>query len=178
MESHPDSSAAPGQGVKMFSWVIRGVLVSSVCFVAGVFAWMVSQRLAYPFELEWMEGAMADHVARVLDGRQLYTAPSYDHVANLYPPGFFYVTAAFGKLSGLGDALVSLRVVSVAATLLTCLFLYRLVQRDGTRIGGLAAAGVYVAAYFLAGCYYDTGRIDPLFSCLLLDHYLAVAGVL
>ena len=44
MESHPDSSAAPGQGVKMFSWVIRGVLVSSVCFVAGVFAWMVSQR--------------------------------------------------------------------------------------------------------------------------------------
>jgi len=111
---------------------------------------------------------MADHVARVLDGHLIYTEPSYDHVAYLYHPGFFYVAALIGKITTLGHSLVSLRITSVVATLLTCWFLFRLVRRDGTWVGGLVAVGVYFASYFLAGCYYDTGRNDPLFACLLL----------
>ncbi len=168
MDTSVPSSATSTQGAKFSGALIRALLVFAVLFVAGFFAWMVSQRLTYPFELEWMEGAMADHVARVWEGQLIYTAPGYEHVAYLYHPGFFYLAALVGEVTTMGHALTSLRIVSVLATVLTCVFLFRLVRREGTPIGGLVAIGVYLASYFLAGCYYDTGRIDPLFSCLLL----------
>lgn len=168
MQAHAQSRDPASPGARFLGLGIRLLLVLVVALVAGFFAWMVTQRLTYSHELEWMEGAMGDHVSRVLDGHLIYTEPSYEHVAYLYPPGFFYISALVAQVTGLGHSLVPLRIVSVLATLLTCFFLYRLVRRDGTWVGGLVAVGVYFASYFLAGCYYDTGRIDPLFNCLLL----------
>jgi hypothetical protein len=80
MESNRDAR----QLVTTIPAILLGVVV---LFVAGFFLWVVGLRVGYPFELEWMEGAMADHVCRVLDGKLIYTAPAYDHVAFLYHPG-------------------------------------------------------------------------------------------
>ena len=41
-----------------------------------LWAALVSLRVAYPFELEWMEGGMLDHIERVRSGKPLYTPPS------------------------------------------------------------------------------------------------------
>ena len=143
--------------------ILLGVVV---LFVAGFFLWVVGLRVGYPFELEWMEGAMADHVCRVLDGKLIYTAPAYDHVAFLYHPGYFYAAGLIGFITGPG--FLALRLVSILATLGSCVFVFRLAKRDGNRLGGIAAVGVFLGAFSLAGCYYDVGRIDPLFTCLLL----------
>ena len=143
--------------------ILIGVVVASV---AGFFLWVVGQRIGYPYELEWMEGAMADHVARVLDGKPIYTAPTHEHVAFLYHPGFFYAAGFVGLFTGPG--FLALRITSVLATLCSCFFVYRLIRRDGSVLGGWIGIGVFLASFSAAGCYYDIGRIDPLFTCLLL----------
>ncbi|HQF24091.1 MAG TPA: hypothetical protein PL065_11565, partial [Polyangiaceae bacterium] len=33
-------------------------------------------RVAYPYQLEWMEGAVLEHIERVSTGQSLYVAPS------------------------------------------------------------------------------------------------------
>lgn len=143
--------------------ILIGVVVT---FVVGFFLWVVGQRIGYPYELEWMEGAMADHVVRVLDGKPIYTAPAYEHVAFLYHPGYFYVAGFVGLFTGPG--FLALRLTSVLATLGSCFFVYRLIRRDGSVLGGWIGIGVFLASFSAAGCYYDVGRIDPLFTCLLL----------
>ncbi|MGK0262217.1 MAG: hypothetical protein ACI8UD_000857, partial [Planctomycetota bacterium] len=49
------------------------LLLAAVATIAFLFA--ISQRLFYPHELEWMEGALADHASRVADGLPLYCEP-------------------------------------------------------------------------------------------------------
>ena len=46
-------------------------------------------RLTYPYELEWMEGAMFQVVMRVVDGLPIYTTPSMEYVPPLYAPLYF-----------------------------------------------------------------------------------------
>jgi len=142
------------------------LLGSVAVFVTAFFAWIVWQRIGYRFELEWMEGAMADHVCRVLEGELIYCEPSFEHVAYLYHPGFFYVAALLGLITGPG--FLALRLVSLLATLGSCVLVFRLVRRDGNAVGGAAAAALFLAAFSLTGCYYDVGRIDALFTFLLL----------
>ena len=63
-------------------WLLLGL--SAAAF--GWFVFAVSQRILYPHELEWMEGALADHAARVYEGLPLYCEPSAEHVPFLYSP--------------------------------------------------------------------------------------------
>ena len=78
-------------------------------------------RLLYPYEVEWMEGAMVDHAIRILAGKPIYTAPTIDFVAWLYPPLYYYAVAAVMKLTGIG--FFAGRVVSFVSTLFTALAL-------------------------------------------------------
>lgn len=146
-------------------------------------------RLRHPFELEWMEGAMVDHVARVVAGQPLYAAPSLDFVPFLYPPGFYWVAALVAQMTGVG--FVALRLVSLAASLVTFALLYQLVRREtGDRSAALLASGLFAATYAIGGTFFDLGRVDSLCLALVLGTvyllrfhstsaaHAAVAGVL
>lgn len=128
---------------------------------------IVLQRVAYPFELEWMEGSMVDHVGRVLRGEPIYVAPSLAFAPYLYTPLFYYVSAGVALVTGLSP--FPLRLVSVTASLVCFGLLYVLARREtGSRAAGVLAAGLFAATYRLGGAWFDLARVDMLFLALLL----------
>jgi hypothetical protein len=121
----------------------------------------------YPFELDWMEGAMVDHVARLLSGKPIYGPPSIEFVPFIYNPLFYAVSAAVASVTHLG--FMALRLVSLAATLATFAFVFEIVRREtGALVPSVLAMGLYALTYPLTGAYFDLGRIDALAVALCL----------
>lgn len=56
----------------------RGLLAALSTWYVGAFLYVATRRIGHPYDLEWMEGGVYEHVARVLEGRELYVAPSLD----------------------------------------------------------------------------------------------------
>lgn len=150
----------------MPSWN-RMLLVLLSVNALGLLFYTAGRRLFYPFELEWIEGAMAQHVARVLQGKPLYDIPSLDFTANLYTPLFYYLSAAVAALRGLDFA--SLRLVSLVATLLTLCLLAAFVYRETrSALAALVAVALYAATYAASGSWMDIGRVDALYVMFLM----------
>jgi hypothetical protein len=134
---------------------------------------VAAARLAYPFELEWLEGGSLDHVRRVLQGRPLYGPPSPEFTPFMYTPLYYYASAAFAQAFGLG--LPALRALSLLASLATLLLLGDLVRREtGQPWAGLLAAGLYAATYRISGAWFDVARVDALFVGLLCGSLFAL----
>ncbi|HSP06789.1 MAG TPA: glycosyltransferase family 39 protein, partial [Acidobacteriota bacterium] len=130
-------------------------------------------RIAYPYELEWEEGAHVDHVLRVLSGEKLYVQPSLEFVPFFYTPLYFYVSAAAAKV--LGPGFVPLRLVSILASLAAFWILFSMVRREtGSAAAGILAAGLFAATYKISGAWFDLARVDSLFLCLLLAGLFAL----
>ncbi len=132
-----------------------------------VYLWMAYTRLQYPYELEWIEGGMVDEVARLVKGEPIYTAPSLEFVPFLYPPVYFYFSAAASAL--LGGGIFPLRLVSFVASLVSFWMIFLIVHAE-TRNGWLALAstGLFAASFRVTGAWLDIGRVDSLFLAFLL----------
>ena len=125
-------------------------------------------RLAYPYEAEWVEGGLADEVAVILRGQMPYAAPSLHAVAFIYPPLYFYVSAALSALSG-AAGFGPLRAVSLAASLATFALIYALVRQAGARrAAGFVAVGLFAATFKIGGDWLVLARVDALFLALFL----------
>ncbi|RPH96693.1 hypothetical protein EHM69_00660 [candidate division KSB1 bacterium] len=124
-------------------------------------------RIGYPFELEWQEGSMVDHVQRVMNGQPLYVAPSVDWVPAIYPPLYYWIGAAASFITGIG--FLPLRIISLLASLGCMAILFSFVKRESGKIwSGLLAAGLFAAIYRLGGAWFDLARVDSLFLFFLL----------
>ncbi len=136
-------------------------------------AYVMLSRMAYPFELEWMEGGSLVHVWRILNGLPLYTPPSIDFMPFIYQP-FYYVVSAFFALFT-GFSFLPLRLVSSLSTLLVIILLYRFTTREtGDRWLGVIAAGLFAGTFRLVGAWFDIARVDMLCTALfLLGAYLS-----
>jgi hypothetical protein len=132
-----------------------------------LFFWLLSQRLTYPHELEWMEGAMVDHAARIADGQPLYCAPGVEHVPFLYAPLLFWL-GGLGMKLGL-PGLLALRLIAAACSVGTALLLGHWVRKETQRvIPGLVACGLFLGGYGWLFWWYDLARNDGLFLLLTL----------
>ncbi|MBX3464355.1 MAG: hypothetical protein KF830_14395 [Planctomycetes bacterium] len=144
-----------------------GTLLVAAAAATAWFLFGVANRLGYPHELEWMEGAMVDHAARVADGLPLYAEPGPEHVPFLYAPLLFWLGGAAMAL-GL-DGLLALRLVATAASLGASLVIGHWVRRETGRVGpGLAATGLFLAGYGWLAWWYDLARNDGLFLLAML----------
>lgn len=124
-------------------------------------------RIRYPFELQWMEGATVDHVARILAGKGIYVRPSLAFVPYLYTPLYLYLAAGLAKVTGIG--FFPLRLISLLASLGSLALIFLFVSREThSRSAGLLAAGLFAATYRLCDGWFDIARVDSLFLCLLL----------
>lgn len=142
------------------------VLVASAAFVVMYVAIAV-RRLAFPFDLEWMEGGSVDHVRRLLAGEKIYVPPSLSFIPYVYPPLYYYVSAAVALVTGLG--VFPLRLVSFVSSLGCFGALHLLVWREtGRREAGVIAAGIFAATYRTGGAWLDLARVDSLFLLLTL----------
>jgi hypothetical protein len=161
--------ATPGNGVESS---LRAAAVALAAVAVAVLAVLFALRVGAPFELEWMEGAMVDHAIRVAHGLPIYTAPSLDHVAYLYTPLLYWLGALLMPICG--ESLLSLRLVSVAATVACAWLIASWARREGAGRGlAFAAAGLFAAGYGYLQSWYDLARNDTLFvACLLAAAWL------
>src|SRR5438128_1014758 len=70
-----------------------GVLILCAAWSA-VWLALALKRWWYPFELEWIGGALRDHCERALTGKSLYPQPGPDFIPYGYTPLYFWVSAA------------------------------------------------------------------------------------
>ncbi|MBW2454096.1 MAG: hypothetical protein JRI68_06285, partial [Deltaproteobacteria bacterium] len=154
-------------------WTLGALLLPLVA-LAG---WHVIQltrtfagRLAYPMELEWMEGGQLYHAYRLLHGLPLYGPCVDGFIPFPYPPVHSVVVAGVGAVVGL-DFWVA-RLVSVSAFTIACAVLCREVAqtwRHGARrwMMVLLAAGALAGSFPYTGAWYDLVRVDSVFIAFL-----------
>jgi 4-amino-4-deoxy-L-arabinose transferase-like glycosyltransferase len=132
-----------------------------------MFLAVVVLRIAYPYELEWMEGGTVDHVRQILSGAQVYGPPSLKFVPYVYPPFYYYVSALFCLVFGVG--FFPLRLVSFLSSLGCMIIIYRFVQKEtNSVVDGIISTGLYIATYRLCGTWFDLARVDSLSMLLIL----------
>lgn len=124
-------------------------------------------RVSFPWELEWMEGGMLAHAARVLRGEPIYAQPSTDFVAFFYTPLYSYLVAAFASLTGSLSFGLG-RAVSLLASLATMGMLFYAARREAGVLAGLLAVGLYAALFRTCGAFYDLARADSLSLAIAL----------
>ncbi|HEX8991975.1 MAG TPA: glycosyltransferase family 39 protein [Anaerolineales bacterium] len=155
---------------------IAQVLVALVlCYFTAALLFVTFSRIAYPFGLEWLEGASLIQVHRILAGQPLYTRPSLDYIALLYSPLYFYLSALVAKLIGFG--FLPLRLVSFLSSLGCAALIYGWVRKHTAGFYvPLMAAGSFLATYKLGGAWFDIARVDMLALCLLLCAVYLIEG--
>lgn len=142
---------------------VGGAVLFCLLYVISAFF-----RLRYPYELEWMEGAMVDHVRWILAGHPLYGRPSLAFTPFIYTPLYLYVGAFLTKIIGVG--FFPLRLLSFLATLGTTVLLYIFAWRETRRPWfSCLAPGFFLATYPLSGYWMDIGRVDTLFLFFLIS---------
>jgi len=143
------------------------VLVASAATFALAYVATALLRISYPFELEWMEGGMVDHVRRILEGKPIYAAPSLEFVSFLYPPLYYVAAAGFAKVLGLG--FLPLRLLSLLSSVGVLALIFSTVRREtGQAVPAVVASGLFAAFYAVAGSWYDLARLDSFYLLLLL----------
>jgi len=136
----------------------------------GLLFYIFARRLAFPLDLEWMEGGMLCHALRAMEGRPIYGPPSVEFISYLYTPLYPYLLALLGKLFGLSYLLG--RVVSLLSFAAVLAMLFRVVQRqtgggwDGA-LWGVAALGLVASSFPHSGAWYDLVRNDSLYLALV-----------
>ena len=147
--------------------VLRFALVALAAASIAVYAYVALRRMEFPYDLEWIEGAVLQHVERVDDGRTLYAEPSAGWTPLLYAPLYYLVCAALTPPFDTGLPL--LRAVSFAASLGAMSLAYLLVRREtASRAAGVLAAGLFAAVYDQSGGWFDLARVDSLMLLLLM----------
>ncbi len=137
------------------------VLLASLVFIGWWFGTTVAGRVAYPFDLEWMEGGMLLHAMRVRDGLPLYVAPTPEFIPYIYTPGYAWVVGMIARVVELGYPMA--RWVSVVGTSLGALLLILGVRQEGFRWSlGFGAAALFLSCYDEVGAFFDVVRNDGM----------------
>jgi hypothetical protein len=163
MDREKTTISTPLKPLQLLDFALFAVAVAYLV----IYLWMAYQRLRYPFELEWIEGGMVDQVQRLIHGQSLYVAPSINDVPYLYPPVYFYVSAAASLIFGGG--LFPLRLVSFSASLVSFTIIFFMVYEE-TRNWRIAilSSGLFAAAFRVTGAWLDIARVDSLFLAFWL----------
>lgn len=160
--------------MKRVVWfAVWGTLAVPAVYQLALVITAIAGRIAYPYDLEWMEGGMLHHALRIQGGHGVYVAPSIEFIPYLYTPVYPAVVALAGKAFGIsylvGRAISVLALVGIAATAVVSLAGR---TRDPARwCGALFALGLFAAAYPHLDGWYDLARADTLFL------FAATAGI-
>lgn len=144
----------------------RAVIGLALVWVATLLV-VFALRVAFPLELEWMEGGVVHQAMRLQRGEPLYPPPTSAFVPFLYTPLYPIVLGVLGFVFPLG--LVLGRVVSILAWAAIGAGLWRAVAREMKPTSHRAAAvGLWCAGYVFGFRWIDLARPDALFLALTL----------
>ena len=154
----------------LLPWLLASAALLLALGALASYGWVVAHRIAYPYDLEWMESGMLCHALRLFQGQPIYAPPSVDFIPHLYTPLYPLLVAGLAKLTGdVGYTLA--RTVSLAsfagALAIGALWARR---EGGSWLAALIALSIPVAAFADVGGFYDLARSDSL------QLFLTVAG--
>jgi len=164
----PMSNAKPTTSPTPAERAIWFVLLAAATVAAVTFVVIAAQRIAYPFELEWMEGALVDHAARTAQGLPIYCQPTPEHVPFLYAPLLFWLG---GGLMAVGvDGLLALRLIAALCSIGIAMLVGHWVRKEtGRATLGLVATGLFLAGYGWVQWWLDLARNDSPFLLAMLS---------
>lgn len=168
-----DSPSAPGNraaaGPRWLRCLVAIVAAGQIALVLLI----AVARLDYPYELEWMEGGVLEHVARLRAGEPIYVEPGFRFVPFIYPPLYYYVCVLLSPVMPPG--FFGPRLVSLAASVGCMALVFLFVRREtGGRLAGLCAAALYAATFEITGGWFDLARVDSLFPLFVLGGALLI----
>jgi hypothetical protein len=146
--------------------IARAVALAAAAIAYVALAWVIAHRVAYPFDLEWLEGATLWHAQRIFDGQALYPAPTIDFVPHPYPPLYPALLALVAHATG-GVSYAAGRALSTASFAGALVIGWRFVRAEGgSRAAATVAMAIPCAAYVPTGSWYDLVRVDSLWLLL------------
>ncbi len=187
----------------LWRWAPWLLLSGPGLFQLGLLFSAVLGRIAYPFDLEWMEGGLLAHAARLADGHALYPPPSIEFIPYLYTPLYPALLAALGAVFDISYQLG--RAVSLVSLIAALGFIAVIVVRGAGRgpdtggdtggdpgpdkdadtrasddrplawCGAALGAGLFASAYPWVEGWYDLVRADTLFLAMVLAGLLLLA---
>ncbi len=144
-------------------------------FYLFAWIWVVTHRISYPFELEWMEGGQLMHAARLIEGKSIYVEPSTEFIPFFYTPGYPWVVGKLSPYFG-GLSFVLGRSISVLSTIWICLLIFWSIFKELTAQNfqfryAYSFLGIllYMALFRSNGAFYDIARPDSFFLALLFS---------
>ena len=163
--------------MKRAAWILLWVAIAApAIYQLALLTTCISHRIAYPYDLEWMEGGLLDHAQRIADGSGIYVTPSVDFIPYLYTPLYPGLLAALSGLVGIGytvgriiSVLSLLGIAGVAFASITGPAI-RIARADATNrllrgiaiVGALSAIAVFAAGYPYVEGWYDLVRADTM----------------
>jgi hypothetical protein len=166
----PNRTAETEERTRLTGWsvgVLRAILLLLSAGFVIAYIVVACLRMGYPYELEWIEGGIVDHIRWILSGRGIYVEPSLEFVPNYYTPLYLYLGAGLCKVMGVG--FLPLRLISFVSSLGCFWMIGRLVRREtGSWTWAIVSAGLFAASYRMTGAWMDIARIDSLFLFLAL----------
>jgi hypothetical protein len=154
--------------LSLISKVTKLTLLIGATLYLIIYCILAFFRVQYPFELEWIEGAVLDHVIRIISGQTLYVSPSINFIPSIYNPLYFYLSAAIAKIVGIG--FMPLRLISFISSL-GCFYIIFLIVKQETKsnFSSLLASGLFAATFKISGAWFDIARVDSLYLFFLLS---------
>jgi hypothetical protein len=160
------ASDGPDEGGRADTRWPSSLLLLLSAFGLCTLAFTVAARAAFPWPLEWMEGASLQHALRLLRGQPLYAAPAAEFIPYLYPPLAYLPMALSAAL--FGPSLPAARLASIACAALAIALIGRAAARAaGASSAGWAAAGLFALGYGFTGAFLDLARVDACFVLLI-----------
>lgn len=152
---------------KLFRIMQAAIIILSVLHLVG-YLYAVSQRINYPYDLEWQEGTTVDHVLHLRDGHQLYVEPSLRFTSYVYTPLYVYTGAALSEFMGIGY--LPFRIISVFSSIAIVILVFSIITRETqNRFIALFGAAAFIATYKVSGFWFDIARVDMFFVVLILS---------
>lgn len=116
-------------------------------------------QIRYPFILEWIEGAMMDHVTLLLKGRSIYTTPEAEFVSSPYAPFYFHLGQFFSMI--FSPSIAVLRSVSAVFTIVIFLTLFFWVKLEtSSNISGILSVFLFALSYQFVSEWFFLARVD------------------
>ena len=169
-------ASLPRQGVHATSApaaAIRWALVAVAVALAAAALITAIARVAYPYDIDFVEDGMLMQAWRVAGGLPIYVAPSAGFAPHVYMPLYTWLGGLLLAISG--PSLAPLRLVSLLATLATASLVALIGWRESrSALIALVGGALYLAGYRIVGGWYDLARVDALFIALTVAGLYAV----
>ena len=150
------------------------IFVFSITLIPLIlFLFVVWNRISLPFVFEWGESAGVDQINRILAGSKIYTQPALDFAPLVYTPLYYYLAAGVSAL--IGNSLLSARLVSFVAAILSVILINRLVYKETkNQLIAWISGTAYLSCFALSSGFFDLARVDSVYVLMVLITFIAI----